>query len=70
MDPYMKKVKIVDFGISGVKGDSTDYGTVRYMAPEILDRSAIKAHAGIDVWAMGVILYIVLFNRYPFPGDD
>ena len=66
----MKKVKIVDFGIAGFKGQTTDSGTVRYMSPELLDRSKIAALPGIDVWALGVIFYLVLFNRFPFLGSS
>ncbi len=27
------------------------------------------ADPAADIWAMGIILYMVLFNKYPFEGD-
>ena len=67
------RIKIVDFGISGrCKGNTaekTDAGTIRYMAPEVLDGSDIKANPAIDLWALGVMLYCMRFYKFPFTGD-
>lgn len=67
------RIKIVDFGISGrCKGsvaEKTDAGTVRYMAPEVLQGSDTKANPAIDLWALGVMLYCMRYYKFPFNGD-
>ena len=39
------------------------------MAPEVLNGSDVKANPAIDIWALGVMLYCMLFYKYPFNGD-
>jgi len=67
------RVKVVDFGISGICKNNTkeqnDYGTTRYMAPE-QHMGDMRADPGTDVWALGIIFYITLFNEYPHKGSD
>ena len=43
----------------------TSAETVPFMAPEIVDDPSAYGH-GADVWAMGVILYIMLMAVPPF----
>ena len=74
-----KDVLISDFGLSRLvwrksKGDllsQTFCGTPPYMAPEVLiveKKSQMKYNAfKADVWALGVILYRMFDNTYPFP---
>ena len=68
------RIKVVDFGIAGRctanSADKTDAGTLRYMAPEVLNGTDNKASPAIDVWAMGVMLYCMLFYKFPFNGDN
>jgi len=68
-------VKIADFGLSKNIGDSapkTAVGTPFYVAPDLLiamdDDSAYTQK--IDMWAMGVLMFIILSGRLPFTGED
>ncbi|CAD8127504.1 unnamed protein product [Paramecium sonneborni] len=67
-------IKIVDFGIAGMavnsNMDKLNIGTIRYMAPETLQGNNSKIGPHIDVWAMGVILFHLIFGKYPFEGDS
>ncbi|XP_048524374.1 serine/threonine-protein kinase 33 isoform X1 [Dendroctonus ponderosae] len=64
-------IKLTDFGLSivksgvGIKSLMTDYcGTITYMPPEILQ---MKTYSELcDVWAIGVILFMMLYGRSPF----
>jgi len=67
-------LKLADFGFSNVVSASklmtTECGTPGYMAPEMLNLKASKA-AGydamkVDIWAIGVILFIMLAGFPPF----
>jgi len=66
-----KNVKIVDFGLSDFVANSenlkTDAGTEAYLAPEVLSGNCIGHDVfKLDVWALGVILYIMVCGRFPF----
>ncbi|CUG74862.1 protein kinase, putative [Bodo saltans] len=62
------QIKLADFGFAvlvGTENCLTSYcGTGAYMAPEIvLDMNYGKA---VDIWAVGVILYVIMSGDYPF----
>lgn len=62
-------IKIVDFGFAkqlpdGSDGMSTTCGTPGYMAPELLRREMYGKP--VDVWSVGVIVYILLCGYPPF----
>lgn len=65
-------VKVSDFGFAVLGGSeqclSTYCGTVAYMAPEILRNQ----HYGkpVDMWALGVITYVLFVGEYPFTGGN
>ena len=70
-------VKLCDFGLAcelepasaaGLQlRTSTLKGTVAYMAPEYLRE---EPHgAAVDLWSLGVVLYILLSGRHPFDPD-
>ena len=69
------EIKIIDFGISTIleKKDNkikklkSKIGTVYYMSPEILKGSYTEL---CDIWACGVILYIMVFGFPPFNGNN
>ena len=67
-----KRIKIIDFGFStSVTPDKKlqfTCGTPHYMSPELAMK---RDHYGppTDVWALGVMLYVMLTGRLPFYGD-
>lgn len=66
-------IKIIDFGFSICVGADKKLnffcGTPSYMAPEIVTKTPYKGHP-TDIWALGVILYILLCGHFPFRGAD
>ena len=48
--------------------DYTNAGSIRYIAPEVLTDHVLP-HPAIDIWALGVILYWLLFGKPPFTGN-
>ena len=66
------EVRIIDFGFS-IKMNSlsnivSNYcGTPAYMAPEIVKKSPYQPHL-TDIWAVGILLYVILTGKFPFKG--
>ncbi|BES93082.1 intracellular signal transduction [Nesidiocoris tenuis] len=62
----LKLLKVGDFGLAQIVNEPlfTVCGTPTYVAPEILTETGYGLE--IDVWAMGVILYIMLCGFPPF----
>ncbi len=54
----------------GLTADGTLLGTPAYMAPEQLDGLHASLGPACDVYALGAVLYRVLFGRPPYPGRD
>jgi len=74
-------IKIADFGIAVKTGGARLYqacGTLRYYSPELVYNTIAEQNKEqpegydmkVDVWAVGVILYILLSGCYPFGGTD
>lgn len=64
-------MKLGDYGLATTETWSTEFavGSDRYMAPEQYDASVYGygySPAAADVWAIGVVLLNVLFQRNPF----
>ncbi|CAD8048123.1 unnamed protein product [Paramecium sonneborni] len=63
--------KITDFGLAKIVNTLVDKltisfkGTPLYMAPEMIQEEA-TADPKIDMWSLGIILYRMLYNKYPF----
>jgi hypothetical protein len=64
-------VKIGDYGLSKFisvsrhSAQTASIGTVHYMAPEV---GSGHYHRGIDIYALGVMLYEMLLGRVPYDG--
>ena len=66
----INELKLIDFGhaiLSKKQFKKTlSKGTLGYSAPELdIELSSSKS----DIWSIGVITYVLLFNEYPFPLD-
>ena len=66
-------VKIGDYGLSKFisvsrhSAQTTSIGTVHYMAPEV---GSGNYHRGIDIYALGVMLYEMMLGKVPFEGSS
>ena len=63
-------VKVVDFGIAGVGGEKVDAGTLCYMAPECLDQVRANTTPAIDVWAIGIMFFTLIYGELPFYSSN
>jgi len=69
-------VKIADFGLARFFADNSELRTVcgspLYVAPEILDigMSSETYTPAVDMWSVGVILFILLSGNSPFENED
>jgi serine/threonine-protein kinase HSL1, negative regulator of Swe1 kinase len=68
-------VKIADFGMAALHQNpdhklKTPCGSPHYAAPELIRGSSYSGYQ-VDVWSLGVILYVLLSAQMPFevPGD-
>jgi len=67
-------IKIADFGLAKIIGEesftSTLCGTPSYVAPEILEQGNRRRYTrAVDVWSLGVVLYICLCGFPPFSDE-
>ncbi|KAJ2222302.1 Cell cycle serine/threonine-protein kinase cdc5/MSD2, partial [Coemansia sp. RSA 520] len=66
---HHNRIKIADFGLSTILETDADrkksfLGTPNFLAPELVERGG---HGfGVDVWAAGVLLFVMLYGKPPF----
>ena len=74
LDKEKTKVVIIDFVLSGFSNglikEVIKAGTFKFLSPEILCRENFSSSSKIDIWALGVILYLMNFKKYPFEGNN
>ena len=67
-------MKVLDFGIAGVCAgntkDKVEAGTIAYMSPETLGSSSADTSPAIDIWAIGLMFYAMLYGTLPFYGKS
>ncbi|CAH8496322.1 unnamed protein product [Schistosoma turkestanicum] len=70
-DLASRKIKIIDFGLARVLNPNESFqdmaGTPEFCAPEIVNYDPITF--ATDMWAVGVLTYILLTGISPFAGD-
>jgi len=69
------EIRISDFGHSKLVNDGyeraqTQVGTPKYWAPEVADCNIQSYDQRVDLWSLGVLLFVMLEGRYPFDGCD
>lgn len=65
------EIKLIDFGLAKIMFDevaSSFLGTKGYLAPEMLQRHSYDK--AIDMWALGVIVFVLLCGCLPFDDDS
>lgn len=70
-------IKLTDFGFSlhvlednhEIQLSQTWCGTRPYLSPQIVNKTPYNPFKA-DCWALGVVLYIQLSNKYPFHFSD
>ncbi len=66
------EIKICDFGICKFldynKVTNTSIGTPFFMSPEQMTQQYYDYK--IDVWGIGCVLFYLIYNRYPFNGNN
>ena len=67
------EVRLGDFGLAienGLERQKNICGTPNYIAPELLNhKNGLNYSFEIDIWAFGVLLYTLYYNKTPFEQE-
>ncbi|KAM3139985.1 hypothetical protein pb186bvf_007785 [Paramecium bursaria] len=69
------QIKLADFGASEIVRNNsycvTKRGTLGYQAPELIFNDSIESQKifKCDIFALGVLFFVLIFKRYPFEMD-
>jgi tetratricopeptide (TPR) repeat protein len=64
------RVRLLDFGLAVLAGQQRDddaFGTLQYLAPEVLDGQPYTAAA--DLYSLGIVAYELLIGRHPIAAE-
>ena len=69
------RLKLCDFGFAKGWGASSNMDTMRIGTPEYMGPELISGRSGydgkkVDVWASGVLLFVLLLGMFPFEMED
>ena len=74
LDKERTHIVIIDFGISGMSNgnqkEQIKAGTTRFLPPEIVGGEEFSSSQKLDIWALGVILFLMVEGCYPFNGKS
>jgi len=66
-------IKLIDFGLANIisptKKFNTPCGSPNYAAPEIIRKEQYNGPE-VDIWCVGVVLFVFLCGKLPFKGKD
>jgi len=65
-------LKMIDFGMAAMLENPDEFlsdvcGSPHYLAPELVRK---KYNAKADMWALGVLIFLMLYGKYPFDGNN
>jgi len=70
-------LKLTDFGVAEEIGFESDYeiltksgGSPAFQPPEVKSGGNASSPVKIDIWAIGITLYIIATGKYPFSGTN
>jgi len=70
--PGSKEIKLIDFGLAKILDPDKELremlGTPEFSAPEVISYEPVGPFT--DMWAIGVVTYVLLSGASPFLGDD
>ena len=74
LDKEKTHIVIIDFGISGMANgnqrEKIKAGTTSFLPPEMASGEEFSSNPKLDIWAMGIILYVMVEGCYPFEGKN
>nr|XP_045600913.1 serine/threonine-protein kinase Chk2-like isoform X2 [Procambarus clarkii] len=73
-DEENTRIKLTDFGLSKLAADASQMttfcGTPTYIAPELLQFGGLSYNNKVDLWSLGVVLFVSLAGYPPFYSDN
>ncbi|EAR83825.2 Serine/Threonine kinase domain protein (macronuclear) [Tetrahymena thermophila SB210] len=67
---HNNKPKITDYGLYMLYNGKQQYQMREFMAPENYERTSDQGSHLCDIWGLGVLLFFMIFNTWPFKDFD